>query len=137
MPVGALNQAGASVLRLIRRLREELQVNTTCGASNFSFGLPQRHGLNAAFLSMAIGAGMTSAITNPLHAPEMMAVKGADVVMGHDSNCRHWIKAARGWEEVSVKAKAAEAPQAAETAAAATLTISRRRLRKLRQEVSA
>ena len=135
MPVGALNQAGTSVLRLIRRLREELQVNTTCGASNFSFGLPQRHGLNAAFLSMAIGAGMTSAITNPLHAPEMMAVKGADVVMGHDTNCRHWIKLARGWEEVSVKAKTVEVSQAAETAQ--TSTISRRRLRKLRQEVSA
>jgi 5-methyltetrahydrofolate--homocysteine methyltransferase len=137
MPVGALNQAGASVLRLIRRLREELQVNTTCGASNFSFGLPQRHGLNAAFLSMAIGAGMTSAITNPLHAPEMMAVKGADVVMGHDTNCRHWIKLARGWEEVSVKAKAVEAPQAAEISAAVTSTISRRRLRKLRQAANA
>ena len=82
MPVGAVGDAGASVLRLIRRLREDLKVNTTCGASNFSFGLPQRHGLNAAFLSMAIGAGMTSAITNPLHAPEMMAIKGADVVMG-------------------------------------------------------
>jgi 5-methyltetrahydrofolate--homocysteine methyltransferase len=83
---------------------------------------------------MAIGAGMTSAITNPLHAPEMMAVKGADVVMGHDTNCRHWIKLARGWEEISVKAKTAEAPQAAEIAVA---TISRRRLRKLRQEASA
>jgi len=52
MPVGALNQAGRSVFHLIRRLREELKVNTTCGASNFSFGLPNRHGLNAAFLSM-------------------------------------------------------------------------------------
>jgi 5-methyltetrahydrofolate--homocysteine methyltransferase len=86
---------------------------------------------------MAIGAGMTSAITNPLHAPEMMAVKGADVVMGHDTNCRHWIKLARGWEEVSVKAKAVEAPQAAEISAAVTSTISRRRLRKLRQAANA
>jgi 5-methyltetrahydrofolate--homocysteine methyltransferase len=69
MPVGAVDTAGAGVMRLIRRLREELGVNTTCGASNFSFGLPNRHGLNASFLSMAIGAGMTSAITNPLHLP--------------------------------------------------------------------
>ncbi len=131
MPVGAINDAGASVLRLIRRLREELKVNTTCGASNFSFGLPQRHGLNASFLSMAIGAGLTSAITNPLHAPEMMAVKGADVVKGHDPNCRAWIEAARGWEEPPVTNQArTAAPRtpAPEQAPA----ISRRRLRKLR-----
>ena len=68
MPVGAINSAGTQVLRLIHRLRTELRVNTTCGASNFSFGLPNRHGLNAAFISMAIGAGLTSAITNPLDA---------------------------------------------------------------------
>ena len=92
MPVGALNQAGRSVFHLIRRLREELKVNTTCGASNFSFGLPNRHGLNAAFLSMLIGAGMTSAITNPLHAEEMTAILGADVAMGHDENCMRWIQ---------------------------------------------
>ncbi len=92
MPVGALNQAGRSVFHLIRRLREELKVNTTCGASNFSFGLPNRHGLNAAFLSMLIGSGMTSAITNPLHSEEMTAILGADVAMGHDENCMRWIQ---------------------------------------------
>ncbi len=92
MPVGALNDAGRAVLHLIRRLREELKVNTTCGASNFSFGLPNRHGLNSAFLAMAIGAGMTSAITNPLHEPEMQGVMGANVVMGHDPNCGRWIR---------------------------------------------
>lgn len=91
MPVGAINDAGRQVLRLIRRLREELKVNTTCGASNFSFGLPNRHGLNASFLSMAIGAGMTSAITNPLHDPEMSAVMGANAVMGADPHCSAWI----------------------------------------------
>ena len=104
MPVGALNDAGRQVMSLVRRLREELKVNTTCGASNFSFGLPNRHGMNAAFLSMVIGAGMTSAITNPLHEPEMAAIKGANVVMGHDPNCVKWIKtfrepAAEGSEE--------------------------------------
>jgi len=92
MPVGALNQAGRSVFHLVRRLREELKVNTTCGASNFSFGLPNRHGLNASFLSMLIGAGMTSAITNPLHTEEMTATLGADVAMGHDENCARWIQ---------------------------------------------
>ena len=92
MPVGAINLAGASAFRLVRRLREELGVNTTCGASNVSFGLPNRHGLNAAFLAMGIGAGMTSAIMNPLHAEEMTSVYGANVMMGHDPECRRWIK---------------------------------------------
>ena len=55
----------------VRRLREELRVNTTCGASNVSFGLPNRNGINSAFLTMAISAGMTSAITSPLHAEEI------------------------------------------------------------------
>jgi len=95
MPVGAINTAGLGVLRLIRRLREELGVNTTCGASNMSFGLPNRHGLNSAFLSMAMGAGMTSAIMNPLHLEEATAIKGADVVMGVDPECRRWIKTFR------------------------------------------
>jgi len=95
MPVGAVNLAGAAAFRLIRRLREELKVNTTCGASNISFGLPNRHGMNAAFLSMAIGAGMTSAIMNPLHAEEMAAIRGADVMMGHDPDCTRWIRSYR------------------------------------------
>jgi 5-methyltetrahydrofolate--homocysteine methyltransferase len=95
MPVGALGTAGRAAFHLIRRLREELKVNTTCGASNVSFGLPNRHGLNAAFLAMAIGAGMTSAITNPLHAEEVAGVMGADVLMGHDPDCRRWLKAFR------------------------------------------
>lgn len=92
MPVGAINLAGRSALDLIRRLREELKVNTTCGASNISFGLPNRHAMNAAFLSMAVGAGMTSAIMNPLHSEEMSAIMGADVMMGADPECRRWIK---------------------------------------------
>lgn len=92
MPIGALGSAGTGALNLIRRLRTELKVNTTCGASNMSFGLPNRHSLNAAFLSMAAGAGMTSAIMNPLHDPEMHAIWGSDVVLGKDKDCARWIK---------------------------------------------
>ncbi len=92
MPVGAINDAGRQLIRLLRRLREELKVNTTCGASNFSFGLPNRRGLNAAFLPMMIGAGMTSAIMNPLHNEDIQAILGADVVMGNDPNCGAWIR---------------------------------------------
>ncbi len=92
MPIGAINSAGRQVMHIVRRLREELKVNTTCGASNVSFGLPNRNGINAAFLTMAINSGMTSAITSPLHAETMQAVLGADVMMGHDPDCRNWIK---------------------------------------------
>lgn len=69
MPIGAMATAGQQVFTLVRKLREELAVNTTCGASNVSFGLPNRHGINNAFLPMAIGAGMTSAIMNPVALP--------------------------------------------------------------------
>ena len=69
MPIGAMGTAGLQVFTLVRRLREELGVNTTCGASNISFGLPNRHGINNAFLPMAIAAGMTSAIMNPVALP--------------------------------------------------------------------
>jgi len=92
MPVGALGLAGVSAFRLIRRLREELGVNTTCGASNISFGLPNRHALNATYLAMAAGAGMTSAIMNPLHPEEMAGIMAADVLMGVDLNCARWLK---------------------------------------------
>lgn len=92
MPIGAINTAGREVLKLIHRLRTELKVNTTCGASNISFGLPNRNGFNGAFISMAIQAGMTSAITNPLHAEVVAASMGADVMLGKDPDCSRWIK---------------------------------------------
>ena len=92
MPIGAVNSAGKQVMSLVRRLQEELKVNTTCGASNVSFGLPNRNGVNAVFLTMAIASGLTSAITNPLHNPVMQAVMGANIMMGNDLNCTNWIK---------------------------------------------
>ena len=92
MPIGAINAAGRQVMHIVRRLREELRVNTTCGASNVSFGLPNRNGINSAFLTMAIGAGLTSAITSPLHAEVLQAVLGADVMMGNDPDCARWLK---------------------------------------------
>ena len=92
MPIGAINSAGRQVMHIVARLRNELNVNTTCGASNVSFGLPNRGGINSAFLTMAIGAGLTSAITNPLHTEVMQAVLGADVMMGNDPDCSRWIR---------------------------------------------
>jgi 5-methyltetrahydrofolate--homocysteine methyltransferase len=91
MPIGAMASAGRQVFHLVRRLREELGVNTTCGASNIAFGLPNRHALSAAFLTMAAAAGMTSAITNPLSDDVRRAVHAADVLLGHDRDCMTWI----------------------------------------------
>lgn len=95
MPIGAIGTAGRQVFHLIRRLRDELGVNTTCGASNISFGLPNRAGINAAFLSMAMAAGMTSAITNPLEPEIRQAILASDVLNGRDPNCVTWIKTYR------------------------------------------
>jgi 5-methyltetrahydrofolate--homocysteine methyltransferase len=92
MPIGAINQAGVQVMHLLRRLKNELKVNTTCGASNVSFGLPAREGVSAVFLTMAIGSGLTSAIMNPLHLEIVKACMGADVMMGHDPDCARWIR---------------------------------------------
>jgi len=103
MPVGAVNTAGRQVSELLYRLRNELKVNSTCGASNVSFGLPNRNGLTASFLSMAITSGLTTAIMNPLHEPEMQAVRGADVMMGHDRDCMRWMRAYRDPAQVAAE----------------------------------
>ncbi len=95
MPIGAMGTAGRQVFELVGRLRNELGVNTTCGASNVSFGLPNRHHITGNFLSMAIGAGMTSAIMSPLHEEVKNCIMAADVLNGHDLNCAAWIAANR------------------------------------------
>ena len=95
MPIGAMNTAGQQVFRLVRKLREELKVNTTCGASNISFGIPNRRAMNAHFLSMAAAVGMTSAIMNPLHREDMDAIRAANTLNGHDPDCLNWLAANR------------------------------------------
>jgi 5-methyltetrahydrofolate--homocysteine methyltransferase len=91
MPAGAVSGAGKQVFEIVRLVRRELGVNTVCGASNVSFGLPNREAINAHFLSMAIAAGMTAAITNPVEEALKNAVMAADLLMGHDQNCEAWI----------------------------------------------
>ncbi len=95
MPIGAMGTAGRQVFQLVHRLRTELGVNTTCGASNVSFGLPHRHAVTGGFLAMAISHGMTSAIMNPMHAEVKTAVMAADVLNNQDANCAAWIRANR------------------------------------------
>ncbi|NRB01155.1 MAG: methyltetrahydrofolate cobalamin methyltransferase [Rhodobacteraceae bacterium] len=111
MPVGAMATAGRQVFTLVNKLRSELGVNTTCGASNISFGLPHRHGINAAFLPMAIGAGMTSAIMNPVRPVEMEAIRAANFLMDHDANGAEWIKFSRVLDAVNEGTPFAEASQ--------------------------
>ena len=119
MPIGAMGTAGQQVFTLVRRLREELGVNTTCGASNISFGLPNRHGINAAFLPMAIAAGMTSAIMNPVRPQEMEAIRAANFLMNNDANGAAWIKHCKTMEAVE-KGEATFAEAAAEAAKSST-----------------
>jgi 5-methyltetrahydrofolate--homocysteine methyltransferase len=95
MPIGAMGTAGRQVFALLRRLVSELKVNTTCGASNVSFGLPARNHITGTFLSMAIANGMTSAIMNPLHPEVKTMVMAADVLAGNDQDCMAWIRANR------------------------------------------
>jgi 5-methyltetrahydrofolate--homocysteine methyltransferase len=92
MPIGAVNTAGVSLFTITRQVREELGCNTVCGASNISFGLPDRETLNSTFVAMAIAAGMTCAITNPLVEDLRKTVLAADVFMGLDENCLAWLK---------------------------------------------
>ena len=89
MPIGAMATAGRQVFELVRKLRLDLGVNTTCGASNISFGLPNRHGINSAFLPMAIASGMTSAIMNPVRKEEMDSIRAANLLNNNDPNIPH------------------------------------------------
>ena len=95
MPIGAMSTAGRQVFRILGRLRDELKVNSTCGASNVSFGLPNREGINGTYLAMAIASGLTSAITNPIAEGVKHSVMAADVLMGNDPECGRWIRAFR------------------------------------------
>jgi 5-methyltetrahydrofolate--homocysteine methyltransferase len=125
MPIGAMRTAGTSLFTIVRRVSEELGCNTICGASNISFGLPDRPTLNATFLAMAISAGMTCAITNPLEQGIRKTVLAANVFMGHDENCMAWLSAQRA------EAAAAASPEGAGAAEDANL---RRRRRMRRNE---
>ncbi len=92
MPIGAAPEAGTAMIRTIARIRDELGVNLSCGASNISFGMPGRHEIDATFLTIMIANGMNAAITNPLHRPVKKAILAADLLLGHDEYGAAWIK---------------------------------------------
>jgi 5-methyltetrahydrofolate--homocysteine methyltransferase len=107
MTVGADTEAVTTTLRTISLIRDELGVNMCLGASNVSFGLPQRHVLNAAFLPMAMAAGLTSAIMSTATVC-VEAVRAADVLLGHDPWAANWIAAHRA-RQAAATAEAAPA----------------------------
>jgi 5-methyltetrahydrofolate--homocysteine methyltransferase len=102
MTIGADSNAGQVTLETIRLLRQELGVNMTAGASNVSFGLPDRPALNAAFIAMAMAAGLTAAITNPLEPTVHISILAADMFLGHDDYGSRWIKDFRKREKAKL-----------------------------------
>jgi 5-methyltetrahydrofolate--homocysteine methyltransferase len=95
MTVGADPQAVRITLDAIEMIRDELGVNMCLGASNVSFGLPERHTLNAAFLAMGSAHGLTSAIMNGLSEECVRSVRASDLMLGKDEWGANWISAHR------------------------------------------
>jgi len=95
MPIGADSTVGRTAFETMRRIRDEIGVNMTCGASNVSFGMPGRHVINATFLPMAMANGLTSAIMDA-RTPEIVeSVKAGDLLLGNDEWGMSWIAAHR------------------------------------------
>ena len=95
MPIGADTSNSLVTLEVMRRIRDDHGINMTCGASNVSFGMPDRHTLGAAWLPMAMASGLTSAIMDTRTPQIVEAVKAADVFLNHDDWGMAWISAHR------------------------------------------
>jgi 5-methyltetrahydrofolate--homocysteine methyltransferase len=91
MPIGAAPDAATAMFASMEMIRAELGVNLSCGASNISFGMPDRRGIDASFLTMSILSGMNCAITNPLHGVVRKATLAADLLLGRDTYGAAWI----------------------------------------------
>jgi len=104
MTVGADSSAAAVTLETIRLVRDELGTNLVCGASNVSFGLPDRHQVNSAFIAMAIHAGLAAVIANPLVAEIRKTILAADLLLGRDAYAATWIAAYRAEQAAAVGA---------------------------------
>ncbi|MEA3352127.1 MAG: dihydropteroate synthase [Chloroflexota bacterium] len=95
LTMGADHTAGLIAMDTIEKIVEEFGVNITMGASNISFGMPDRHYINSTFIAMSIHAGLTCPITNPLESEVSIAILAADLSMGRDEYGMSWIKAYR------------------------------------------
>jgi 5-methyltetrahydrofolate--homocysteine methyltransferase len=112
MPVGADVEMAMATFTAMRMIRDELGVNMCCGASNVSFGLPDRHTLNAAFLPIAMAAGLTSAIMSTADVC-VRSARAADLLLGHDEWGASWIAAHRARQAAAAEAAEAEPSGAA------------------------
>jgi 5-methyltetrahydrofolate--homocysteine methyltransferase len=112
MPVGANHEYGKLTMEAISLIRDEFDLNTTLGAGNVSFGMPGRHTLGSTFLTMAMHAGLTTAIMDA-RTPQMVdAIKAADLMMGNDPWGANWISAFRAKQKAQAEAEAAAAAAA-------------------------
>jgi 5-methyltetrahydrofolate--homocysteine methyltransferase len=107
MPIGADSSVGRQTLETIRGIRERWGMNTTCGASNVSFGMPGRHALNATWLSLAMATGMTSAIMDARTPQVVDAVRAADLLLGNDEWGMSWIATHRARQTAEAAAGSA------------------------------
>jgi 5-methyltetrahydrofolate--homocysteine methyltransferase len=112
MPVGADTSLVMTTLETISLLRDEFGVNTTLGASNVSFGMPDRHSIGAAFLPMAVAHGLTSAIMDARSPQLVRSVKAADLLTNRDPWGAAWIAAHRA-QQAAAQAAAAQAAASA------------------------
>ncbi len=115
MPIGADTGHAIRTLETISLLREEFGVNMTFGASNVSFGMPDRHAIGAGFLPMAMSHGLTSAIMDARSPQIVRAVKAADLLLDHDPWGASWIAAHRAAQAAAQEAAAAQATAQART----------------------
>jgi 5-methyltetrahydrofolate--homocysteine methyltransferase len=98
MTVGHNSGAGLITLKTIELVKKEYGVNISLGASNVSFGLPDRHSVNSAFLALAMQAGATTSITDPIKLGN--AIKAADLLLGKDANSMRYLKYFRATEKL-------------------------------------
>jgi 5-methyltetrahydrofolate--homocysteine methyltransferase len=109
MPVGADVEMALATFAAMRMIRDELGVNMCCGASNVSFGLPDRPTLNAAFLPVAMSVGLTSAIMSTAEVC-VRSARAADLLLGHDAWGANWIAAHRARQAAAAEVEGAAAP---------------------------
>ncbi len=105
LTVGADSNAGRVTLDTMQLVQEELGTNLSLGASNVSFGLPDRKTINATYLALAVARGLTAAITDPTVPELRTTLLACDLLMGHDEYSMRWIKAYRAAQKAAIMAK--------------------------------
>ncbi len=94
MTVATDSEAALKTVSALKMIKEKLGVHTVLGVSNISFGLPERPAINAAFLDMALSAGLDCAIYNPLAPKTAYGPEAVDMLNGRDAGCARYVEAA-------------------------------------------